>query len=155
MNELCISESTIDNQELHSNKRIDTFSLDEYYIRYFIEAPTNKTKAYRKARSKLGISDTNNDTFYAYKLHLRLAERIQVELLANQLDNRAIGQAKLRYLADNASSESVQANVSTTLFNDGRDRHEEQGITVNVNRDNVTISHKNQSLTITPDKDTE
>ena len=148
-------DQEIDNRELDSNKRIDTFSMDECYIKYFIEAPTNKTKAYQKARLEKGLSTTANDCYYAYKLHLRLAERIQVELLANQLDNRAIGQAKLRYLADNASSESVQANVSTTLFNDGRDRHEEQGITVNVNRDNVTISHKNQSLTITPDKDTE
>ncbi len=146
--------NTIDMNELdqvdNSIDRIKPFELDDYYIKYFIERPTNKTKAYRKARSELGFESTHNDSYSAYILHRRLASRINDTLLQEQVDNRALGQAKLRYLAENADSESVQANVSTTLFNDGRDKQENAGIVVNVNRDNVEITHKNQTLTVKP-----
>ena len=135
--------------DLHSIEKLLPYSLDDLYVGYFLANPSNKSHAYRLACKEYGKDYKDvNVTQLAYYMHKRLSDRIYQELTAQRTDNIAIGQSRLRYLAENAQSESVQASTATTLYKSGDNQESTAGIVVNVNRDNVTISHKNQTLTI-------
>ena len=133
----------------HSIDKLIPYSLDDLYVDYFLLDPSNKTEAYRNACLDLGKEyNESTVTQLAYLLHKRLAERIQAELLSLTVDDKALGRSRLRYLAQSANSESVQASTATTLYKSGDNLESGSGITVNVNRDNVTITHKDQSIKI-------
>ena len=106
--------------------RLPEGALDDYYIEEYLDQPSNKSKAYLKAYDRYcaecreqGIAphSINRDYArqYAKAIHERLRERINSNLLLYADDDKAFGRAGMRYLAENAESESVRAQMYSNL----------------------------------------
>ena len=150
---------TISNDtELKVDDSIHELDFKDYYTDYFLSS-LNKAQSYKKACEVTGYTyNSKYLTQYAYAYHKRIDSTGE---LKRALDERLFNQAikahnKLGVMLDSSDSEQIQYQVAKLQVGNMYNKDTEaSGITVNVNRDNVTISHKNQSLTITPDKDTE
>lgn len=114
------------NQKVTKLGRLPEGALDDYYIEEYLDKPENKTKAYMTAYrrycvdcEKQGIDPHRiNEEYartYANTLHNRLRERINSSLLLYADDDKAFGRAGMRYLAENADSESVRAQMYSNL----------------------------------------
>lgn len=141
-------------QELFIEKR-EPLSLDDHYVKAFIEYPKNKSLAYVKACDEMGLYvDTRYVRQYAHAIHNRLLDRIDKELQALTVDDKAYGRSVTRHLAGKAKSEQVRAQTARTLTGAhySGDNTQASGVEVTVNRDNVTIKHNNSTLTVNKDK---
>ena len=134
------------------NTRVITPDLYDTYIECYIET-LNKTESFRRA---VALSD-NKDidlrhaTTYAHRLHAKLLDRIQTRLKQLSIDDQVSSRNLLNeFKADPQAGYAVRSKIALEqtkrLYND--DSQASSGITVNVNRDNVSITHKNQTLTI-------
>ena len=106
--------------ELRAGKsnRLKPGAVDEHYIECALEYPFAKNiDNLRKAYELAGIDQVATRQ-RAYEIHERLRDRIDTELLKKAKDARRMGLTVLMDLAQNADSESVKAQVSTTLTKD-------------------------------------
>jgi len=106
--------------ELRAGKsnRLKPGAVDEHYIDCALECPFAKNiDNLRKAYEMAGIDQVATRQ-RAYEIHERLRDRIDTELLKKAKDARRMGLTVLMDLAQNADSESVKAQVSTTLTKD-------------------------------------
>ena len=148
---------TDNSNNLLPNDSIEEMTFEECYVDFYLGS-LNKTESYRKACNLTGYTfNSKHVTQYAYAYHKRIDATGKVrKALEDKVFTQAIkAHNKLTNLID-SESEQMQYQVAKLQAGDIYSKDTQStGITVNVNRSNVTISHKNQSLTITPDKDTE
>ena len=130
-------------------------SLDDCYIECFLESPLNKSEAYLKACDLMEVHCSEQYVRqYAHSIHRRLSERINTELRLLTIDDTAYGRSVTRYLAEHSTSDSVRAQTAKTLTGShySTDNDQASGVSVTVKRDSVSITHKNQTLTVETDK---
>ena len=150
--EAVISDNQEDSTELHSIDSEDVYSFDEYYLDAYISTGEKK-KAYQKACQATGFVPTKPEYLaqYAYAIHKRLERDglIEKALLDATLMDRIKSRLKLNQLRDEADSEQVQlAAAKHTSGSMYSNETQASGVEVTINRDNVQITHKNQTLTV-------
>jgi hypothetical protein len=108
------------NKELRAGKsnRLKPGAIDEHYIECALEYPFAKNIDNLRMAYELAGVDQLATSQRAYEIHERLRDRIDTELLKKAKDARRMGLTVLMDLAQNADSESVKAQVSTTLTKD-------------------------------------
>ena len=142
--------STSDNDQIDEKDSIERFTFDDYYLDAYISTG-NKTESFEKACVATGYDIPKYLSQSAYSLHKKLEKQglIEKQLLNATLMDRINSRLKLNELRDHAESETVQLaaakHQSGSLY---VNESVSAGIEVHVNRDNVQITHKNQTLTI-------
>ncbi len=131
------------------NDSITEYSFEDYYIDAFIST-NNKAESYKKACVATDYTIPVYPTQSAYSYHKRLERDgiIDKAITAATRSDRIQSRLKLVDLLE-ADSESVQFQAAKHMTGDMYSNESTaQGIVVNVNRDNVEITHKNQTLSI-------
>ena len=119
-----IKDDTKDNDnkadELRAGKsnRLKPGAVDEHYIECALEYPFAKNIDNLRLAYELAGIDQVATSQRAYEIHERLRDRIDTELLKKAKDARRMGLTVLMKLAETADSESVKAQVATTLTKD-------------------------------------
>lgn len=137
-------------EEMDESHSIDKFTFDDYYLDAYI-ATGNKAESFEKACLATGYPVPKYLKQSAYSFHKRMERDGYIEkaLLDATLMDRINARLKLNYLRDHAESEQVQfaaaKHTSGSLYSN---ESQASGIEITINRDNVQISHKNQTLTI-------
>mgnify|MGYP000168010987 CR=1 FL=1 len=143
--------------DLHSITEQDDegLSFDEAYISFYL-AKRKKADAYRKACKATGWPVPEKYVGqYANKYHKRLnaSGAIDKALQAMILDDKIAGRIELNNLRDNSESENIRFQTAKLQAGDLYTQESASaGVSVTINRDNVEITHKNQTLTV-KDKD--
>ena len=126
-------------------------TFDELYVRLYI-VTKNKSLSYRQACILSGYEyNTKYVTQYAQSVHKRLSRTGALEQALRDflVDDRIAARNTINEIREYSDSESLQFQAAK---HQSGDLYSEQsvsaGIEVHVNRDNVTITHKNQSLTV-------
>jgi len=103
-----------------SGYRIKTGALDQHYIDSALEYPfAKKIDLMRYAIESAELTEQLTATRQrAYEMHERLRDQIDAELLKKAKDARRMGLTTLMKLCEEAESESVKAQVATTLTKD-------------------------------------
>ncbi len=99
---------------IQSPTRIPNCSLDDQYIHFYLENPTNKTEALRRAAESLNVQ-TPVHRQKAYDIHHRLKRRINKLLEERMLDGAALGYTVMIDLAQHSDSDSVRAACAAKL----------------------------------------
>jgi hypothetical protein len=143
----CKGNESDDNTDIHS---IDSFTFEDFYIDAYISTG-KKTESYMKAIQATGYDEPNNPRQSAWSFHQRMERDglIEKALLNATLMDRIQSRLKLNQLRDEAESEAVQLQAAKiTAGSLYTNESAAQGVEITINRDNVQITHKNQTLTV-------
>ena len=130
---------------------IDEQVFDELYVKLYLTT-NNKSLSYRQACNLSGCEyNPKYVTQYANTVHKRLVRTGALEgaLRDSLLTDRIAARNTINEIREYSDSENLQFQAAK---HQSGDLYSEQsvsaGIEVHVNRDNVSITHKNQTLTI-------
>jgi len=101
-----------------ASNRLKPGILDEHYIEAYENNPIDKKINLLRVAIKSAGIDMQATRQRAYELHNRLSEVLEKRLLTRAKNARALGLSTLEELCQNATSESVRAQVATTLTKD-------------------------------------
>ena len=127
------------------------YTFDEYYLDFYL-ATLKKSESYKKACEATGF-DYNKKyvSQYAQAIHKRLnsSGAIDKAMRARAQTQQLQAMNKLDQLREESDSDNIVFQVSKLQAGDIYNAESTSaGITVNVNRDHVEITHKNQTLTV-------
>lgn len=96
--------------------RITAGLLDEHYIDIYLDNPSNKTEALRKAAKIAGVyCDVSRQR--AREIHRRLQHRIESGLVRRMMEGATLGYGVLyKMTADENTSEAVRAKCASLLI---------------------------------------
>lgn len=126
-------------------------TFDELYLKLYL-ITENKSLSYRQACILSGYEYNNKYvTQYAHTVHKRLTRTgaLDIALRDSLLRDRIAARNTINEIREYSDSENLQFQAAKHQSGDlYSSESSAAGIEVHVNRDNVTITHKNQSLTI-------
>jgi hypothetical protein len=137
-------------KEVVETNSIYEYDFEDYYLDAYLVS-RNKAESYKKACIATDYPIPKYPTQSAYSYHKRLDRDGKVEeaLRKATLDSRIASHNKMDYLRDNATSENIQFQAAKHQTGDLYTQETASaGIEVHVNRENVEITHKNQTLKI-------
>ena len=144
-------EATIDSTALSTEEdSICEYTFDDYYLDFFI-ASRDKTNSYKKACNATGYTLPAFPPQAAFSYHKRLDRdgMVREALSKLLLDDQIASRNTLNDLRTNSDSDNIKLQAAKHQSGDLYSNEKTKaGIEVHVNRDNVTITHKNQSLKI-------
>ena len=135
-----------DNEHSISNE----YTFDDYYLDSFL-ASGDKTESYVKAATATDYKLPKYVGQAAYMYHKRINRDglIDAALRSHAQSDSIQARIELNNLRDTSDSENIRYQVAKLQVGDlYNSESTSAGITVNVNRDNVEITHKNQTLTV-------
>jgi hypothetical protein len=136
--------------QLVNNDSIVEYEFEDYYVDSYLVS-RNKADSYKRACIATDYPIPKYPTQAAYSYHKRLDKEGKIEeaLRKATLDSRIAAHNKMDSLRENATSENIQFQAAKHQTGDLYTQDSAAaGIEVHVNRDNVEITHKNQTLKI-------
>ena len=133
-----------------NNSNNNEYTFDDFYLDSYL-ATGDKTESYRKAAVATDYPLPKYVQQASYMYHKRINRDGLIDTaLRNHAQSDSIqARIELNNLRDTSDSENIRYQVARLQVGDlYSSESTSAGITVNVNRDNVEITHKNQTLKI-------
>ena len=139
----CDNDKTIDSIDKE-------YSFDDFYMDAYL-ASGDKTESYRKAAiaTDYPLPKYVQQASYMYHKRINRDGLIDTALRNHAQSDSIAARIELNKLRDNSDSENIRYQVAKLQVGDlYSSESTSAGITVNVNRDDVEITHNNQTLTV-------
>ena len=128
--------------------RMSAGSIDEHYIDIYLDNPSNKTEALRRAAELAGI-DCDVSRQRAREVHRRFQHRIESGLIKRMMEGATLGYSVLyKMTADESTSESVRAKCASLLIEYAGKNKPDLHQNTNRNRTNIKEEIKQTQLRI-------
>ena len=100
------------------SNRLKPGILDDHYIAAYENNPIEKKVVLLRTAIKSAGIEMQATRQRAHEIHTRLSDTLEKRLIERAKNARSLGLLTLEYLCRNAQSESVKAQVATTLTKD-------------------------------------